>query len=124
MTDGGSRQTPSGGDRRPRRVKLSRKKGWRLPPNTVTVARPTPWGNPFVKGRDGAAADCVARYRRLMQGEIATDVQASAEEQQRVLAHVRQHVHTLRGRNLACWCPLDGPCHADTLLELANGGGR
>ena len=20
--------------------------------------------------------------------------------------------HTLRGKNLACWCPLDGPCHA------------
>jgi hypothetical protein len=27
----------------------------------------------------------------------------------------------LRGRNLACWCPLDQPCHADVLLELANG---
>ena len=34
----------------------------------------------------------------------------------------------LRGHDLACWCPLedaDGnrvPCHADVLLELANGG--
>lgn len=27
----------------------------------------------------------------------------------------------LRGRDLACWCPLDQPCHADVLLELANG---
>jgi hypothetical protein len=26
----------------------------------------------------------------------------------------------LRGKNLACWCPLDQPCHADVLLELAN----
>lgn len=26
----------------------------------------------------------------------------------------------LRGKNLACWCPLDRPCHADVLLELAN----
>ena len=26
----------------------------------------------------------------------------------------------LAGRNLACWCPLDQPCHADVLLELAN----
>jgi hypothetical protein len=26
----------------------------------------------------------------------------------------------LRGKNLACWCPLDAPCHADVLLELAN----
>ena len=26
----------------------------------------------------------------------------------------------LRGKNLACWCPLDGPCHADALLRIAN----
>lgn len=26
----------------------------------------------------------------------------------------------LRGKNLACWCALDQPCHADVLLELAN----
>jgi hypothetical protein len=26
----------------------------------------------------------------------------------------------LRGRDLACWCPLDEPCHADVLLEIAN----
>jgi hypothetical protein len=26
----------------------------------------------------------------------------------------------LAGKNLACWCPLDHPCHADVLLELAN----
>ncbi|AMS02813.1 hypothetical protein SEA_YEEZY_68 [Gordonia phage Yeezy] len=30
----------------------------------------------------------------------------------------------LRGRDLVCWCPLDQPCHADVLLELANGGDR
>lgn len=28
----------------------------------------------------------------------------------------------LRGHDLACWCPLDQPCHADVLIELANGG--
>ncbi|WP_402465698.1 DUF4326 domain-containing protein [Isoptericola aurantiacus] len=28
----------------------------------------------------------------------------------------------LAGRDLACWCPLDQPCHADVLLEIANGG--
>lgn len=26
----------------------------------------------------------------------------------------------LRGKNLACWCALDQPCHADVLLEVAN----
>jgi hypothetical protein len=28
----------------------------------------------------------------------------------------------LRGFDLTCWCPLDWPCHADTLLAIANGG--
>ena len=23
-------------------------------------------------------------------------------------------------RNLACWCPAGGPCHAELLLALAN----
>ena len=26
----------------------------------------------------------------------------------------------LRGRDLACYCPLDQPCHADVLLAIAN----
>lgn len=26
----------------------------------------------------------------------------------------------LAGKDLACWCPLDQPCHADVLLEIAN----
>ena len=40
----------------------------------------------------------------------------------------REAVESLRGRDLACWCPLTDaagnpvPCHADALLELANGG--
>lgn len=31
-----------------------------------------------------------------------------------------KQIGTLRGKNLACWCPADMPCHADMLLELAN----
>jgi hypothetical protein len=27
----------------------------------------------------------------------------------------------LGGKSLACFCPLDQPCHADVLLEIANG---
>lgn len=30
----------------------------------------------------------------------------------------------LRGKDLACWCPLDAPCHADVLLTVANGDTR
>lgn len=36
------------------------------------------------------------------------------------LHHHEFYLRDLRGRDLACWCPLDAPCHADVLLELAN----
>jgi hypothetical protein len=32
----------------------------------------------------------------------------------------RDAVAELKGRDLACWCPLDEPCHADVLLRIAN----
>jgi hypothetical protein len=84
----------------PKRIRLSRKKGWRKPDGAIVVARPTRWGNPFpvVDGDRGAA---VEQYRAW----LPTSGPDPAE---------------LRGRDLACWCPLDGPCHADVLLELAN----
>jgi len=112
----------------PERIQLSRRKGWRKPAGTVTVARPSQWGNPFKVGssvrvgvyefsddlhrvdiRDRAHA--VEIYRRWLAGR------GDIQEQARV---------ALAGRDLACWCPLvdsDGqpvPCHADVLLELAN----
>ena len=36
------------------------------------------------------------------------------------LARIRENLPELRGKNLACWCALDKPCHADVLLEIAN----
>ena len=33
---------------------------------------------------------------------------------------ILERVGELRGKNLACFCSLDQPCHADVLLELAN----
>lgn len=32
----------------------------------------------------------------------------------------RPSLDDLRGKDLCCWCPLDLPCHAEVLLELAN----
>jgi len=37
-----------------------------------------------------------------------------------VIASPRPDLESLRGHDLVCWCPLDQPCHADVLLELAN----
>lgn len=33
---------------------------------------------------------------------------------------LRRFIPNLRGKNLACFCPLDEPCHADVLIEMAN----
>ena len=33
---------------------------------------------------------------------------------------ITEIVAELRGKDLACFCPLDQPCHADVLLEIAN----
>lgn len=94
----------------PRRIRLSRRKGWRLPPGAMSVARPTAWGNPFRVGDD------VAGF-----GTVATRADAVALFPERVTGPPSGHGYDeLRGRDLACWCPLDGPCHGDVLLERAN----
>lgn len=106
----------------PQRVQLSRRKGWRMPPNTVSVARPTKWGNPWTVAayreagykptHESAVRVCVEAFEAWMKGE-------------QYWAHSTGTLPPpdpteLRGKNLACWCPLDQPCHADVLLELAN----
>jgi hypothetical protein len=50
------------------RIRLSRAKGWRLPANAVSVARPGRFGNPFVVGRDGTRAQCAAKLFVLLAG--------------------------------------------------------
>jgi hypothetical protein len=41
------------------------------------------------------------------------------ERPHRLLFSSREAAELL-GKDLACWCPLGQPCHADVLLELAN----
>ncbi|MHB1273641.1 MAG: DUF4326 domain-containing protein [Rhodanobacter sp.] len=108
--------------RTPIRIQLSRKKGWRMPPNSVCVARPSEWGNPWRIGRDGDATYCVEQYRRLLIGQ-PVDAWPNDEFDQHRAIHMGSGGIArvfLAGKNLACWCRLDQPCHADVLLRLAN----
>lgn len=90
----------------PKRIQRKRTKGWRMPEGAVYVGRPTKWGNPFTVAECGSASEAVECFRSLAQLQaIATHAAMAAE---------------LRGKDLACWCPLDQPCHADVLLQLAN----
>lgn len=99
---------------RPIRVQLSRRKGWRMPPNTVKVDRATVWGNRWHYEMPGGAAYAVDCYRRWLAGEKVGAIKRPTPE---FLEALRANLH---GKNLACWCPLDQPCHADVLLEIAN----
>lgn len=100
------------------RVVLSRRKGWRMPPNTIKVDRSTKWGNPFKVGVDGCALECTEKFRALCHGVITPTM--DYEVCIAWLDRCRPHVEELRGKNLACWCKAGTPCHADVLLDLAN----
>jgi len=105
---------------KPIRVQLSRRKGWKMPANTVKVDRSTKWGNPFVVGEDGTRAECVRLFRLLLAGYLCISRSSECcEAQDRFRKFAKANIWRLRGKNLACWCPLDKPCHADVLLEAA-----
>jgi len=127
----------------PKRIQRRRTKGWHMPLGAIYVGRPSRWGNPFVAhdwqasfraavlvgrgdkaGRHEAA---VMLYRLRLTGKnkrVVEDTRGALErEVMTVTGHVpsREEIRThLRGHDLACWCPLDQPCHADVLLEIAN----
>jgi len=109
---------------------MSRQRPWRDEhPDAVIVARPSKWGNPY---RVGSALVVFVDIERTQRVESLTPAMAVALYRHLWLtswavgdlAAPRPRpgdLDELRGRDLACWCPLDQPCHADVLLEIANG---
>jgi hypothetical protein len=109
----------------PERIRLSRQRGWRMPPDTAKVDRATRWGNPFLVGEHGDRAACVARYRRLLEEARIDPDGPEPALQQAARQRVVEQGHRLRGLNLACWCPLPEAgepdlCHAAVLLDFVN----
>lgn len=113
-----------------KRIQRRRIKGWRMPEGAVYVGRGSKWGNPFtghsrqvdVEGfraqlaKEGCWSPIpVKTWPRDKEGHLKIPRQWTTVD-----AVKRE----LRGKDLACWCPVgDGqPCHADVLLEIANGG--
>jgi len=109
----------------PIEVQLSRKRGWRMPPNTISVARPGPFGNPFRVG-DPGVPDAATAVRRFSLGLAMRFAQAgygtllNVEDIGRRFCWILSYLSTLRGKSLACWCKLGEPCHRTVLLEIAN----
>lgn len=100
----------------PMRVQLRRSKGWRMPANTVLVSRPSKWGNPFPILSGSGLTESEWRLAALSNFRAALH----GREHMRLQITVNDVRRDLRGKNLACWCPLDQPCHADVLLAVAN----
>jgi hypothetical protein len=141
----------------PKRIQRKRTPGWKMPPNTIYVGRPTKWGNPFDFRRGeycwaalsfGCRGDPAGRQEASVRAfrdwidppygrrtlsfreqpafggkdktgkdkTVAIGPPVTAGE-----APSKDDIRTaLRGRDLACWCALGQPCHADVLLEIAN----
>lgn len=99
-----------------------------MPPDTVSVTRPGPYGNPYTikgareadyRGTDAELAQfCVDMFekdwRRAIKGGDMHPRHPPMPFGKPVF------LGPLKGKNLACWCALDQPCHADVLLDLAN----
>lgn len=119
----------------PERIQLKRTKGWRMPPNTVKVDRTTRWGNPYWDTRRYGLDLCLKLFENTAQGVWNPGVipktampqwfdwlyEHHCEFRARFSRHPLENIQQfLAGRNLACWCALDKPCHADILIRLAN----
>lgn len=108
-----------------KRIQRRRDKGWRMPPNTVYVGRPTKWGNPFDWRRcqelyGVGAWEAKRRVKDIFRQALRGRGNRMTEDYSAHFDRIRRDISELRGFDLACWCPLDEPCHADALLELAN----
>jgi len=106
---------------RPKRIQRKRTKGWKLPPNTIYVGRPTKWGNPFPVGRLLCRESAITLFESL----FGIEAEEPWDNRERFFLHCGKDypvsdVSQLRGKNLACWCSLRELCHADVLLEIAN----
>lgn len=67
----------------------------------VYIGRPSPWGNPFIIGKDGSRKEVIDKYETWIR------------EQPELLAALP----SLIGKKLGCHCkPL--ACHGDVLLKL------
>ena len=126
---------------RPVRIQLCRTKGFRLQEHSkalnglpaIVVDRTSIFGNiftrfvfdkknsKFVKN----AELCIPLYyddkhRRKLVAFFEEMVFENEDLLRYGYPSIEEIRRELRGKNLACWCPLDQPCHADVLLRIAN----
>jgi Domain of unknown function (DUF4326) len=110
----------------PKRIQLKRTKGFNLQKvsqqlnelEAVKVARPTKFGNPYIVNDDGFSQDHDIPIYELITVENAVELFQDYLIEK--LKTEQNFLVELSGKNLACFCRLDQPCHADILLDYAN----
>jgi hypothetical protein len=119
-----------------------------MPPHTISVTRPGPYGNPYYPGCGLGFGNIVEPDARMVNWPLETkaDMVRHFREYMRLMQlHEPRRVFErfvlpLRGRNLACWCRLcpshrDGkplglacsdcdPCHSDVIGPIVNSDTR
>lgn len=97
----------------PKRISASAEN---TPEGAVYVGEDTLWVNRYEIGTHsnhlGRAVQTLEEALHLYEIIVWND-----PDGQHMTAYLREQ---LRGKDLACDCPLDRPCHADVLLRLAN----
>lgn len=97
--------------------KVWNKRDPNCPMDAVYVGRPSKWGNPW-SHLPSARSDTIPVATR----EEAIQKFRDTVMQDDTFWSVRRHEIrlALKGKDLVCWCA-PKPCHADILLEIANG---
>lgn len=72
------------------------------PKDAVYIGRGSPWGNPFVIGKDGSREEVIEKFR--------------------IFTLPKLDLEPLRGKDLICFCSPKA-CHGDILLKEANKNG-
>jgi hypothetical protein len=113
----------------PKRIQLKRTKGFRKPEGAIVVARPSKWGNPFnFDGYREQEWTYPSGAPFVPSVEVLREWAARDFRRELLDGHLHSYPSTdeiigeLAGCDLACWCAVYVPCHADVLLEIANGG--
>lgn len=85
------------------------------------MARPSRWGNPYRIGGLVHSRSADREWDWRMTAEDAVSF-FEVDLRNNLLSFTADDVRAeLAGHDLACWCPADRACHADVLLEVANG---
>lgn len=71
----------------------------------VFVGRPSPFGNPFIIGRDGNRNEVCEKYALWIK------------TQSKLIEKIKGE---LKGKDLVCFCS-PKLCHAETLIKITNG---